>query len=309
VALLEVVRRQKVDDSTKQTIVAHRRLNKIQPIGLMRAYARRKCFRVPRQVGPRGVGFGIDWSPMDLVERVALVTGGRRIGAVVATELARRGADVALVYRESRTEAEETAAAVRALGRRAVVLQADLASAAGPERAVDEAVGHLGRLDVLVNMASHYRRLPWDEMDVADWDAQMAVDLRAAWLCARAAVPHMRRVRGGRIVNFSDWVARSGRPRYTGYLAYYVAKAGVAALTEALALELAADQILVNAIAPGPIVAPEGTSDEEFAQVERATPLGRWGGEMEIAKAVLALVDTDFMTGETVRVDGGRHLK
>ena len=246
---------------------------------------------------------------MDLVERVALVTGGRRIGAVVATELARRGADVALVYRESRTEAEETAAAVRALGRRAVVLQADLASAAGPERAVDEAVGHLGRLDVLVNMASHYRRLPWDEMDVADWDAQMAVDLRAAWLCARAAVPHMRRVRGGRIVNFSDWVARSGRPRYTGYLAYYVAKAGVAALTEALALELAADQILVNAIAPGPIVAPEGTSDEEFAQVERATPLGRWGGEMEIAKAVLALVDTDFMTGETVRVDGGRHLK
>jgi len=246
---------------------------------------------------------------MDLVERVALITGGKRIGAVVAIELARRGADVALVYRESRTEAEETAAAIRALGRRAVVLQADLASAAGPERAVDEAVGHLGRLDVLVNMASLYRRLPWDEMDVADWDAQMAVDLRAAWLCARAAVPHMRRVRGGRIVNFSDWVARSGRPRYTGYLAYYVAKAGVAALTEALALELAPDQILVNAVAPGPIVAPEGTSDEEFAQVERATPLGRWGGEMEIAKAVLALVDTDFMTGETIRVDGGRHLK
>jgi NAD(P)-dependent dehydrogenase (short-subunit alcohol dehydrogenase family) len=81
------------------------------------------------------------------------------------------------------------------------------------------------------------------------------------------------------------------------------------ALTEALALELASDQILVNAVAPGPIVAPEGTSDEEFAQVERATPLGRWGGEMEVAKAVLGLIDTDFMTGETVRIDGGRHLK
>ena len=246
---------------------------------------------------------------MDLVDRVALITGGKRIGAVVATELARRGADVALVYRESRTEAEETAAAMRALGRRAVTLQADLSSSDDAQRIVDEAVGHLGRLDVLVNMASIYRKLLLDEIEVSDWDAQMAVDLRAAWLCCRAAVPHMRRVRGGRIVNFSDWVARSGRPRYAGYLTYYVAKAGIIALTEALALELAPDQILVNAVAPGPIVAPDGTSDEEFAQVERATPLGRWGGEMEIAKAVLALVDTDFMTGETIRVDGGRHLK
>jgi NAD(P)-dependent dehydrogenase (short-subunit alcohol dehydrogenase family) len=246
---------------------------------------------------------------MDLVERVALITGGKRIGAVVAIELARRGADVALVYRESRSEAEETAAAVRALGRRAVTLRADLSSPDDAQRIVDEAVGHLGRLDVLVNMASIYRSLLLDEIEVSDWDAQMAVDLRAAWLCVRAAVPHMRRVRGGRIVNFSDWVARSGRPRYVGYLTYYVAKAGIVALTEALALELAPDQILVNAVAPGPIVAPEGTSDEAFAQVERATPLGRWGGEIEIAKAVLALVETDFMTGETIRVDGGRHLK
>ncbi len=246
---------------------------------------------------------------MDLVERAALITGGRRIGAVVATELARRGADVALVYHVSETEAEETAAAIRALDRRAVVLQADLAAPTEAERVVDEAVDQLGRLDVLVNMASTYRKLSLEELEVSDWDAQMAVDLRAAWLCARAAVPHMRRVRGGRIVNFSDWVARSRRPRYSGHLAYYVAKAGVVALTEALALELAVDQILVNAVAPGPIVAPEGTSDQEFTQVERATPLGRWGGEMEIAKAVLALIDTDFMTGETIRVDGGRHLK
>ena len=81
------------------------------------------------------------------------------------------------------------------------------------------------------------------------------------------------------------------------------------ALTEGLALELAGDQILVNAIAPGPIVAPEDTSNETFAAVERATPLGRWGGEIEIAKAVLALVESDFITGETIRVDGGRHLK
>jgi NAD(P)-dependent dehydrogenase (short-subunit alcohol dehydrogenase family) len=246
---------------------------------------------------------------MDLSGRVALITGGRRIGAVVATELARGGADVALVYRRSRTEAEETAGAVRALGRRVFLVQADLSAPESSQRIVDETVEALGRIDVLVNMASIYISKAIDDVTVDDWNTQLNVDLRASWLCARAAVPHMRRLRGGRIINFADWVARSGRPRYAGYLTYYVAKAGVVALTEALALELATDQILVNAIAPGPIVAPEDTSDDEFAKVERATPLGRWGGEIEIAKAVMALIDSDFITGETIRVDGGRHLK
>ena len=246
---------------------------------------------------------------MDLSSRAALVTGTRRIGAVVATELARAGADVALVYRRSRTEADETAAAVRALGRRAVVLHADLREPDACERIVEETVDAFGRLDVLVTMASVYRRRPLDELTVENWNEQMDVDLRSAWLCARAAIPHMRRLRGGRIITFSDWVARSGRPRYAGFLPYYVAKAGVIALTEALALECAADQILVNAVAPGPIVAPEDVSDAEFAAVERATPLGHWGGEGEIAKAVLALIESDFITGETIRVDGGRHLK
>jgi NAD(P)-dependent dehydrogenase (short-subunit alcohol dehydrogenase family) len=136
----------------------------------------------------------------------------------------------------------------------------------------------------------------------------MGVD-RAAWLCSQAAIPHMRRAGTGRIINFSDWVARSGRPRYKGYLPYYVAKAGIIGLTEALALELASDQILVNAIAPGPIVAPAGLSQDDMAAVEEATPLGRWGGEIEIAKAALVLVESDFITGETIRVDGGRHLR
>jgi NAD(P)-dependent dehydrogenase (short-subunit alcohol dehydrogenase family) len=189
------------------------------------------------------------------------------------------------------------------------VIQADLRDPDGCDRSVDATVDALGRLDVLVNMASLYRAKPLDEVTLDDWESQMQIDLRSAWLCARAAAPHMRRLRGGRIINFSDWVARSGRPRYAGYLTYYVAKAAVVALTEALALELARDQILVNAIAPGPIVAPEGTSDEEFAAVERATPLGHWGGEGEVAKAVLALIETDFITGETIRVDGGRHLR
>jgi NAD(P)-dependent dehydrogenase (short-subunit alcohol dehydrogenase family) len=246
---------------------------------------------------------------MELAGRVVLITGGRRIGAVVASQVARGGADIALVYRRSRAEAEESADSLRALGRRVFLVQADLSHPDSCDRVVDDTVNALGRLDVLINMASIYVQKPLEELTVEDWDTQLAVDVRAAWLCARAAVPHMRRLRGGRIINFGDWVARSGRPRYTGYLAYYVAKASVIALTEALALELASDQILVNAIAPGPIVAPEDTSDDEFAKVERATPLGRWGGEIEIAKAVLALIDSDFITGETIRVDGGRHLK
>jgi NAD(P)-dependent dehydrogenase (short-subunit alcohol dehydrogenase family) len=157
---------------------------------------------------------------MELGERVALITGGRRIGAVVATELARHGADVAIVYRTSRQEAEETAASVRALGRKAAVLQGDLQRPEACDRVVDETVDTLGRLDVLVNMASRYEARAFDDLTVEDWDAQMAVDLRAAWLCARAAVPHMRRLRGGRIISFADWVAASGRPRYQGFLTY-----------------------------------------------------------------------------------------
>ena len=246
---------------------------------------------------------------MNLDDRVALITGGRRIGAVVATELARGGVDVALVYHSSKAEAEETARSVEGLGRRAAILQADLRKPDACQRVVDETVDRLGRLDVLLNMASVYKSVPFDDLTVDMWDTQLNVDLRSAWLCSRAAAPHMRRLRGGRIINFSDWLARSGRPRYEGYLTYYVAKSGVAALTEAMALELAKDQILVNAIAPGPIVAPEDTSNETFAAVERATPLGRWGGEVEIAKLVLALIESDFVTGETIRVDGGRHLK
>jgi NAD(P)-dependent dehydrogenase (short-subunit alcohol dehydrogenase family) len=198
---------------------------------------------------------------------------------------------------------------VRAAGRRAVSFQVDLAQPDAARTLVQSAVDALGRLDILINMASVYTKKPFDELTVADWDASMNVDLRAAFLCAHAAVPHMRKQRGGRIINISDWIARSGRPRYEGFLPYYVAKSGVIALTEALALELAKDNILVNAIAPGPIVAPPQTTDEEVKAIEAATPLGRWGGEMEIVKGVLALVDSDFVTGETIRIDGGRHVK
>ena len=246
---------------------------------------------------------------MTLTGKAVLITGGKRIGAVVAEELAKRGMDVALSYQRSRDEAEATADVVRATGRRAVVLQANLSKGDECATLVNGAASALGRLDVLVNMASVYREQPFDEIDEARWDEGLNVDLKAAYLCSRAAVPHMRAAGGGRIVNFSDWVAASGRPRYTGYLPYFVAKRAIIGLTEALALELAADQILVNAIAPGPILAPPNTSDEELKSVESATPLGRWGGESEIATAVVFLLESGFVTGETMRVDGGRHVR
>jgi NAD(P)-dependent dehydrogenase (short-subunit alcohol dehydrogenase family) len=246
---------------------------------------------------------------MTLTNKTALITGGKRIGAVVAAELARRGMDVALSYQRSKDEAEATAQTVRDAGRRAVVLQANLSRGEDCATLVNGAAAALGRLDVLINMASVYRSHALADIDAARWDESLNVDLKAAYLCARAAIPHMRAAGGGRIVNFSDWVAASGRPRYPGYLPYYVAKRAIIGLTEALALELAADQILVNAIAPGPILAPPDTSDEELKSVESATPLGRWGGEGEIATAVVFLLESGFVTGETIRVDGGRHLR
>jgi NAD(P)-dependent dehydrogenase (short-subunit alcohol dehydrogenase family) len=246
---------------------------------------------------------------MELRDRVVLLTGGKRIGAVVAVELARRGADVALSYNRSRIEAEAAAAEIRAAGRRALVCAADVSSSEGCDALVASVVGGMGRLDVLVNMASVYRPVPFDRMTDEDLQASLDVDLKSAFNCARAARPHMRAAGGGRIVNVSDWLAASQRPRYKGFVGYYVAKTAVMGLTAALALELAEDRILVNAVAPGPIVAPPDLPDEELAAVERATPLGRWGGGGEIAKVVVALVETDFITGETIRVDGGRHLR
>ena len=246
---------------------------------------------------------------MNLNNTVALITGGKRIGQVVARELAARGVDVAFSYARSKAEAEAAAGIVRGAGRRAAVFQSDLSQPDAAAALVQSTVDTFGRLDILINMASVYVKKPFADLTAADWDANINVDLRAAFLCAHAAAPHLKARGGGRIINFSDWVAKSGRPRYTGYLPYYVAKTGIMALTEALALELAADNILVNAIAPGPIVAPPGTTEAESKAVEEATPLGRWGGEMEIAKGVLALLDSDFITGETIRIDGGRHVR
>jgi NAD(P)-dependent dehydrogenase (short-subunit alcohol dehydrogenase family) len=245
---------------------------------------------------------------VQLTNRVALLTGGARFGIAIATKLAERGADVALSYRKSREAADETARAVEEHGRRALLVNADVGDPASCQALIESVDREFGRLDVLVNMASMYVPVTFEALDVKQWDRQLGVDLRGTFLCSKAAVPLMRRNGGGRIINFSDWVAASARPRYKGYAAYYVAKAAVKALGEALALELAADGILVNTIAPGPILPPPGTTDQEIAAVEKSTPLGRWGGSEEIAKTVIALVESDFITGETIRVDGGRHV-
>jgi NAD(P)-dependent dehydrogenase (short-subunit alcohol dehydrogenase family) len=245
---------------------------------------------------------------MDIAGKVALITGAKRVGHEVARALATRGADVAVSYRRSREEAERTAGAVQALGRRGIAIGVDLEQTGDCERLVARTVEELGRLDVLVNMASRYESKPFGALTPEDLQNALATDLLGSYRCSLAAVPHMRAAGAGRIINFSDWTTRSGRPRYRGYLPYYVAKTAVVGLTEALALELAADGILVNAVAPGPILAPPGLDAEERRAVERGTPLGRWGGPEEIAKTVLALIESDFITGETVRVDGGRHV-
>jgi NAD(P)-dependent dehydrogenase (short-subunit alcohol dehydrogenase family) len=246
---------------------------------------------------------------MDLNGKAALITGGKRIGRSVAQELAARGMDLVLSYRGSRDEAEQTAEDVRQRGRRAVTISGDVANPQDCRAIVEHAAETFGRLDVLINMASIYRSQPLDAVSADDWNAEFDINARAAFLCAQAAIPHLRRVGGGRIVNIADWLAASGRPAYPGFTPYYVAKAAVIALTEALALEVAADGILVNAIAPGPIVPPPDMSAQEVAAVAHATPLGRWGGELAIAKAVILLCETEFITGETIRVDGGRHLQ
>ena len=139
---------------------------------------------------------------MQLTERAVLITGGKRIGMAVAAALATRGMDVALSFNRSKREAETAAEAIHAAGRRAFLFQADLSRAPECQTLVASAASALGRLDALVNMASVYASVPFDQTDEALWDRVSGVDLKAAFLCARAAVPHLRAAGGGRIVNF-----------------------------------------------------------------------------------------------------------
>jgi NAD(P)-dependent dehydrogenase (short-subunit alcohol dehydrogenase family) len=246
---------------------------------------------------------------MLLTSKVVLLTGARRMGPVIAGRLTARGASLVVTYRGSRADADEVVTAAHARGAQALAVQTDVSDPSSVTALMAAVDATFGRLDVVVNMASVYESVAFDAMTEDDWHRQLGVDLHGTFRVCRAAVPLLRRSGGGRIINFTDWVVASGRPRYEGYVAYYVAKAGVKALTEALALELARDGILVNAIAPGPILPPPATPEAEREAVADATPLGRWGGPDEIAKVIDALIDSDFITGETIRVDGGRHIR
>jgi NAD(P)-dependent dehydrogenase (short-subunit alcohol dehydrogenase family) len=245
---------------------------------------------------------------MEIKHKVALIVGGARIGQAVANELAGRGCHIGLTYRTSRAAAEETVGRVQSLGGRAVALQADLRSEEDNQRVPRETAQALGRLDVLIHMASVYQKIPLGSAGIQAWQDPLETDLRSAYLLSVHSAPFMKKQGGGRIILFSDWLAASGRPLERGYLPYYVAKHGVIGLAESLALELA-PEILVNTVAPGPILKPGGLTLKEDQEVLKGTPLGRWGGPAEIAKAVVFLIETDFVTGECLRVDGGRHLR
>ena len=245
---------------------------------------------------------------MLIKDRVALITGGARIGQAVSRALAERGAHVALTYLSSKKRIQVAASDVKSRGRRSIVLKANLTLEKDLADIIPKVEDEFGRLDILVNMASTYERIPSRRLNLRVWKQSIDANLKHVYHLSLEASRLMKKNGGGRIINFSDWTAASGRPRYKDLIPYYAAKAGVIGLTEVLALELAPN-ILVNAIAPGPIMPPRaGISAKENQEVIRATPLRKWGGAEEIAKAVLFLIETDFVTGECIRLDGGRHL-
>lgn len=238
----------------------------------------------------------------------ALVTGaGRGIGRAIAVALAREGADVALNYQVSRTGAEEAADEIRALGRRAITIAADVSRGDQVAAMVERVAGEFGRLDLLVNNAAVFS--PLSLLDVTEelWDRILATNLKGTFLCAQAAARQMLPQGGGVIVNLASGGGLSPFPGYETSVAYAASKAGVIMLTRRLALELA-PTIRVNAVAPGMIDSkPEAMSDEFRQRFAAKTPLRRIGDPDEIAQAVLFLASSDaaFITGQILNVDGG----
>jgi NAD(P)-dependent dehydrogenase (short-subunit alcohol dehydrogenase family) len=233
--------------------------------------------------------------------KVAAVTGGGRgLGRAVAVALASAGADVALSFRESALGAAETAEAVRRLGRRVYVGPADARCKGQMARFVDDAAQALGGLDVLVNNAGVFRRVEVDDLSEEWLDEAFDVNVKAAVLASRAAVPHMRRRGGGAIVN----VASVGGIRpWKAYLPYCASKAALIMATRSLALALA-PEIRVNAVAPG-ILDPPGGTEELRSRI----PLRRFGQHEEAVEATIFLAaGASYTTGEVLTVDGGRAL-
>ena len=242
---------------------------------------------------------------MDLRGRVALVTGaGHRVGRAIALALAQRGMKVAVHYHRTAGGAEETVRLAKAAGGDGWALPGDLRDPAIAEQVVRDAAAHFGTLDVLVNSAAVMARTPLDEVTAAQWDDMMALNLRAPFFCARAAAAVMGE-RGGAIVNIADLAGLEAWPQY---IPHGISKAGVIQMTNALARTLA-PKIRVNAVAPGAVLLPERWSAADADRLVHTTPLGRIGTPGDVAQAVCYLLEADYVTGHTLIVDGGRHIR
>ena len=243
---------------------------------------------------------------MRLEKRVVLVTGGaKRIGRHLALALARRGAHLIINYRYSNTDAQAVIREIETLGVEAMAVQGDVSNAADVDRMVRQSTERFGRIDVLINNAAVYFKTPFRQLSESDWDLTLDINLKGSFLCARAVADGMVERGEGKIINFADW---AGMRPYREYLPYCVSKAGVIALTQSLAQELA-PAVQVNCIAPGPILLPEEMDEHEREKVIRATPLKRIGSPEDIVQTVLYLIEgTDFVTGGTYLVDGGRFI-
>ena len=248
---------------------------------------------------------------MRLRGRIALVTGAQQgIGCGIALAFAREGADVAVNYLDDRAAAEKVMQEVRAAGGRAVLVQADVARPADAQRMVAQVQSELGGLDVLVNNAGVYPRVPFLEMRETDWDHVVDVNLKGGFFCAQAAARAMVAAgRRGSIINMASQAVR-GAVRGVHYSA---SKGGVVAMTRATALELAPHGIHVNAIAPGLTDTAQpryGNNEEELAAMASAVPLGRMAQPDDIAAVAVFLASDDarHITGQTVHVNGGSYM-
>jgi NAD(P)-dependent dehydrogenase (short-subunit alcohol dehydrogenase family) len=242
----------------------------------------------------------------DLAGRRALVTGaGIRVGRTLAVACAAEGMDVAVHYNRSAAQAEETAEACRAHGVEAVVVGGDLSRVDECRRVVEEADAALGGLDVLVNSASNFIHAPLEDLTPQDIDLALDVNLKAPFFCAQAAAPGMLARGWGRIVNLADVAGLEPWPRF---LPHCISKAGLVMLTKSLAQALA-PSVLVNAIAPGTVLMPEGSTPERVRRSEEKTPLGEVGTPQDVAEAMVYLLKADYVTGETLVVDGGRMVR
>jgi 3-oxoacyl-[acyl-carrier protein] reductase len=241
---------------------------------------------------------------IDLAGRTALVTGGNRgIGRAVAMALARAGADVALTYHTREGEARETAGAIEALGRRALVQQADVGQRADLARIADETLRAFGAVDILVNNAGIIRPQPIAEITARDWDELIAVNLTSVFLLTQAVLPNMRARQWGRIINLSSVAAQLGGVVGPHYAA---SKAGLFGLTHAYAAMLAREGITVNTIAPA-LIETEMVTSNPRARAD-LIPVGRFGAVDEVADVAVMLAGNGYTTGQTINVNGGWYM-